>query len=277
MSLILEALRKSEAERRRGQAPGLFVEQRAVATRRRVKTPGWAWALIGVLALVLAAWGWREFGAERPEATVTPDTATDARPAATTEVTRPVHSTDPSLVPSTANPGEPLAPSMPSPPAPAAYDPPAPPASAPRTGAPPVAAAPAPAGTPETTEVASMQADSARPAGGDAIAATDLAAPAAAEPAAPQAPAPSPVTATAPEDERLPRLSELTGDERSNLPPLKLTMHVYADEPAQRFVILDGRRLREGESAASGIGVEAIRRDGLVLSVNGRRVLLARP
>jgi general secretion pathway protein B len=147
----------------------------------------------------------------------------------------------------------------------------------PRTDAPPVAAAPALPRTPETTEVAGTPASSAGPANGDDIAATDLPQPAASEPAAPPAPAPSSVTAAAPEDERLPRLSELTGDERSNLPPLKLTMHVYADEPAQRFVILDGRRLREGESAASGIGVEAIRRDGLVLSVNGRRVLLARP
>ena len=269
MSLILEALRKSEAERRRGQAPGLFVEQLPVATRRRANTPGWAWALIGLLALALAAWGWREFGADRAEATATVDAATDARPAAATETTRPAGSTALSSVPSAGTPGETLAPSMPSPPAPVAYAPPAPPASMPLTDAPPRA--------PETTEAASMQADSAGPASGDAIAATDLPMPSASEPAAAPAPAPSPVTAAAPEDERLPRLSELTGDERSNLPPLKLTMHVYADEPAQRFVILDGRRLREGESLASGIGVEAIRRDGLVLSVNGRRVLLARP
>ena len=147
----------------------------------------------------------------------------------------------------------------------------------PRTGAPPVAAAPSPARATDTRDAAGTRAASAGQANGEAIAATDLPTPATSEPAAPPAHAPSSVTAAAPEDERLPRLSELTGDERGNLPPLKLTMHVYADEPAQRFVILDGRRLREGESLASGIGVEAIRRDGLVLSVNGRRVLLARP
>lgn len=277
MSLILEALRKSEAERRRGQAPGLFVEQMPTATRQTAKTPGWAWALVGLLALVLAAWGWREFGADRADATTTVDAAADALPTATTETTRPAGSADLSSIASATTPGGTLAPSMPSPPAPAADDPPAPPASMPRTGAPPVAAAPARAKTPETTEVTRTQADSAGPASGDALAETDLPTPGASEPAAPPASAPSPVTAAAPDAERLPRLSELTGDERSNLPPLKLTMHVYAEEPAQRFVILDGRRLREGESAASGIGVEAIRRDGLVLSVNGRRVLLARP
>ena len=84
MSLILEALRKSEAERRRGQAPGLFVEQMPTATRQTAKTPGWAWALVGLLALVLAAWGWREFGADRADATTTVDAAADALPTATT-------------------------------------------------------------------------------------------------------------------------------------------------------------------------------------------------
>ena len=39
MSLILEALRRSEAERRRGKAPGLFVEQQALARRRRRQAP----------------------------------------------------------------------------------------------------------------------------------------------------------------------------------------------------------------------------------------------
>ena len=44
MSLILEALRRSEAERQRGKAPGLFVEQQALARRRRRQAPAWALA-----------------------------------------------------------------------------------------------------------------------------------------------------------------------------------------------------------------------------------------
>ena len=54
MSLILEALRKSEDERRRGQAPGLFVEQVRVPVRDRARTPAWAWALMLLLAGVTA-------------------------------------------------------------------------------------------------------------------------------------------------------------------------------------------------------------------------------
>lgn len=54
-------------------------------------------------------------------------------------------------------------------------------------------------------------------------------------------------------------------------------MHVYADEPGQRFVILDGRRHAEGAVVADGLVVQEIRRDGVVLSLNGRALLLPRP
>ena len=54
-------------------------------------------------------------------------------------------------------------------------------------------------------------------------------------------------------------------------------MHVYADEPAQRFVIVDGRRRVEGDVVAEGLVGDRIRRDGGVLSLHGRRLLLPRP
>ncbi|GAB2489177.1 hypothetical protein GCM10027266_01100 [Arenimonas alkanexedens] len=88
-----------------------------------------------------------------------------------------------------------------------------------------------------------------------------------------------PVAAPAapPSAETLPTLASLDAGTRAQLPPLKLSMHVFADEPAQRFVIVDGRRLGEGASPAAGVVLEEIRRDGLVISVNGQRLLLARP
>ena len=75
----------------------------------------------------------------------------------------------------------------------------------------------------------------------------------------------------------LPRLADLPAAERNALPPLKITMHVFADDPAQRFVILDGRRHAEGATPAEGVVIREIRRDGLVLSLRGRDVLLPRP
>ena len=92
------------------------------------------------------------------------------------------------------------------------------------------------------------------------------------EPAKPAEPAP---VAEAPDF--VPSLSSLGAAQRARLPPLKLSMHVFAESPAQRFVILDGQRLGEGASPASGLVVQEIRRDGLVLAVDGQRFLLPRP
>lgn len=64
--------------------------------------------------------------------------------------------------------------------------------------------------------------------------------------------------------------------ERSELPPYKLSMHVWASEPGKRFAIIDGKRVTEG-SMATGSVVEEIRRDGVVLNLRGRRYLLPRP
>ena len=98
----------------------------------------------------------------------------------------------------------------------------------------------------------------------------------------PAAPAPPPGVAVpsdppAAAEPPLPGLATLSAGERAALPPLRLSMHVYSDDPARRFVIVDGKRLTEGATPAPGVVVETIRRDGAVLAVNGRRVLLSRP
>jgi general secretion pathway protein B len=69
------------------------------------------------------------------------------------------------------------------------------------------------------------------------------------------------------------RLSDLSVDERKALPTLKLSMHMWNDDPAQRFVILDGNRLHEGDRIGDAV-VTAITTDGVVLDWNGRRLKL---
>ena len=217
MSLILEALRKSEAERQRGRAPGLFVEQQPARRRGQRAAQRWPWALGALLGALLLAWGWREWTrGTASETAATP--AASAAPAADA-VAAPTERPPPTT---TAAPAAPAA----------------------------RAAAPAP------EPIAAK-----RPAG----------------PPQAAAPAPEATSATAPQEPALPTVASLAAGERAQLPPLKLSMHVYAAEPAQRFVILDGQRLDEGASPAPGLVLEQIRRDGLVLLVNGRRVLLARP
>lgn len=234
MSVILDALRKSEAERQRGRAPGLFVEQVAPPSRRR-RRPAWIFVLPALLAAGIVA-GWflrpQTNGATVAAMPVDAPPANTAMPSPELPVTaaplpaRPVPADSGSLVPPPQ-----LLPPEPPVPAPVST---APAAAAPITSAPPA-------------------------------------------PAAPPAPVPAETAAALPVEPLLPRLADLPAAERATLPPLKLSMHVFADEPAQRFVILDGRRQGEGASPAAGVVIEEIRRDGVVLSANGRRLLLPRP
>lgn len=61
MSLILEALRKSEAERRRGQVPGLHAELPPPHATRAVAFPAWAWWLLACTLVLAAGWLVRGF------------------------------------------------------------------------------------------------------------------------------------------------------------------------------------------------------------------------
>jgi len=85
-------------------------------------------------------------------------------------------------------------------------------------------------------------------------------------------PAPAPV-----DEPALSPLADLSVDERNGLPALKVSMHVYADDPTQRFMIVDGQRVGEGARMAGGVVLVHIRRDGAEIDVRGRRLLLPKP
>ena len=72
------------------------------------------------------------------------------------------------------------------------------------------------------------------------------------------------------------QLSDLSAEERKALPPLKLSMHMWNDDPARRFIILDGNRLGEGDRVGNAV-ITAITSDGAVIDWNGRRIRLAMP
>ncbi|KAA9131847.1 hypothetical protein F3N42_06620 [Marinihelvus fidelis] len=67
---------------------------------------------------------------------------------------------------------------------------------------------------------------------------------------------------------------ELPGSVRNGLPPLAVTVMVYSDEPANRFALVDGRRLGEGDDAGSGVMLVRIRRDGVVFRKGAYRFLV---
>lgn len=246
MSLILDALRKSEAERQRGKSPGLFATTPGVQreTFPRMKL----WPVLVFLAFLLASawviWRGEAQRAQSGQAAIatTPSEGTgrevlDAPPLTDKQAdgaARPVQG------PASTAPGSST---------PSAIDATRPPAvqspAAPRV----VAAQPA--------------------------AATML-------PAAPPIPIP-PSSATAPDAvhdappaESLPTVAVLDAGTRASLPPLKLSMHVFGQDPAKRFAIIDGKRVGAGSMLGNGV-VEEIRRDGVVISINGQRLLVPKP
>lgn len=218
MSLILEALKKSEAERRRGQSPDLFGATLGTPPPRREIPRVWPLLLLGLILLASAWMIWS--GGSRGEPVPPPDA--------------------------------PVADGAPQPPADVV-----PPARV-------VAAAPA--APPRPASGSSDDKPVAKPAPLDPPQLS-----AEFEPAPSTNPEPA-----APPEEALPTLAALDAGSRAALPPLKLSMHVYAEEPGKRFAIIDGQRIGEGALLAGGV-VEAIRRDGVVININGRRLLLPKP
>lgn len=87
----------------------------------------------------------------------------------------------------------------------------------------------------------------------------------------------APVGRTAdPPDEVLPSISELNLSGVDALPELHLDVHVYATNPADRFVYINMHKYREGSQLQEGPILERIRRDGVVLNSQGIRFLLPR-
>lgn len=75
--------------------------------------------------------------------------------------------------------------------------------------------------------------------------------------------------------QRIPLIDELSPLQRQGLPPLSLDVHVYAEQPARRFILLNLQTLREGD-ALDDIRVESITQAGVILSHQGLRFRLQR-
>ena len=82
------------------------------------------------------------------------------------------------------------------------------------------------------------------------------------------APMPAPLP---PAEARIPRLAELPEGLRRELPRLAVSGSVYSDDPAGRFVIINGDVAREGAVLAPQLVLEQIQPRELVLSYKGQR------
>ena len=61
---------------------------------------------------------------------------------------------------------------------------------------------------------------------------------------------------------------------RDGLPEMRITVLVYAEAPEDRFVLINGQRLLEKEELVSGVILDEIRRDGAVFRYRNYRFLV---
>jgi len=226
MSFILDALKKSEAERQRQAGPALL-EMRVVPPARRL--PGWAIAVGLVLLAGVGVLGWLALRASPAPA---PLAAGASAPAPTARAPA-------GTLPLAAAPG-------------AAAAVPAADANAPAQA--PIAAA-APAQPARTIDAADADPASDNPA--------DNAPAVAADPRA---------AAADRSGTKLRNYAELSG----SVPELRLDLHVYSPDPADRYAFINMHKVREGDVTPEGAEVRQITRDGVVLEYRGSEFLLGR-
>ena len=75
---------------------------------------------------------------------------------------------------------------------------------------------------------------------------------------------------------QVPTLDSLGGAASLNLPEIRLDLHVYSDNKAQRFVFINSKKYTEGQTLSEGPVVEQINDGGVLLSYRGQSFLLAK-
>ena len=84
---------------------------------------------------------------------------------------------------------------------------------------------------------------------------------------------PEPVQAVAPQltpADYIVEFSELPDPVQKAIPALTFSFHVYSDNPARRTIIINKRRVREGDNISAGLLLEAITEQGVVLQWQGQ-------
>ena len=271
MSLILEALKKSERQRQIGSAPTLATPP--MSRKRKRSLLPW---LVGAIAIAAVA-GWWLSRENSPES-VPPADVQNAAPASTpmAATAKKLDAPMTTVAPPPVDNVEPTAPT--SPPvvstekqiaeAAAAIAAAAPPASKP-----PATPPPAPAPSVPSKPLPGVVEPAASPAAGTVPVAPIVTAPATSAPpiaAPPVAALPPSATAS------LPLLWELPYEKRKDIPALVMSLQVYAADPAQRFAIINDERHVEGDVLGEGLKLQEITPDGLIVEYRGERFLFPR-
>lgn len=232
MSYILDALRKSETERRQGRVPDLGQQVQMIHKPKKKPIPMLVWVLATALVLnaVILAWVFW------PRVDVT---AASVSPAASSE--------------------EAVAPALQA--APPAPEPSVQPSSS-----------PAPITTVPDNTLANAVEIPVPGAAEPLAEETERERPTVIVPSTRKSGAINPSSAadSEPAAARTPHLVELPLSFQKKVPDLIFNSHIYASEPSSRRVMINDNYLRPGESF-SGITVERITEEGVELSMDGRR------
>jgi general secretion pathway protein B len=250
MSFILDALKKSESDRQRQASPALF-EVKVAAPRR--KFPLWAAGLAVLLGVNVVVLAWVLL--RQPEAAVAPAPAI-----ATPNVAAPMAS---NAAANGAPPGMVTVPAT---------------VTLPTTVNIPIDSAPTVSVNPRAQEPGIVGSGSRPPLAEEPLLQGH-------EPAVPPdydsrdyrpaiTPAQAGAIAAARRNGELPTRDEVLAQGNS-LPDMRLDLHVYAANPAERFVFINMRKLREGESLPEGVRVDEITPNGVELSYRGKQFALA--
>ncbi|MBK6350847.1 MAG: general secretion pathway protein GspB [Proteobacteria bacterium] len=264
MSFILDALRKSEHARQRQTGPGLA---EAPIAPTRPKANVWATAAIALLVVNLLAVGILLLRrAQKQDAAVPTPTAPVANTAS--------GPANPTLVTPPPTAGTPV--TQGAAPARAPMDEPAGPG-----GRNPLADEVGEA--PDAIEASSRSAAAAVPAGPRAVVKNGgvqrggsvVYAPVPEASDLPYSPPPEQpaVQQAAPQAATLPDADEVAA--RGGVAALHLDLHVYVTQPQQRFIFVNSRKYKEGDTLAEGPLVEEITPDGAVLNFRGSRFKLS--
>jgi general secretion pathway protein B len=261
MSFILDALRKAERERNLGRPPGTSDLAQAASpvasppsNKRRVRL---TLAILLLALLVAAAIGWWSHSA-KPARVETPAAATPAPVAVATTAESP----------------------MPAPPlvvVPAAPEAPVPPRAA--NPAPDVVQDSSLATLDELADADSADEDFgeeeiAEPAEGGAAAAAEKPKPTPPPPSVEPSAAPAEETAAvaAPPGTRL--LRDMPSDFRASFPVIAFQVHVYKDDPAKRWIMINDKRYAEGGALEQGPRIVEILSNGVVFEHRGEKVMV---
>ncbi|MGR9073807.1 MAG: general secretion pathway protein GspB [Gammaproteobacteria bacterium] len=273
MSYILNALRKSEQERKSAQAEHLengILDKPEPLTRR---SPAPVWILVSLNVVLLGYFAWLHFG-DRPAGAPEHKTTAEIKPQKAPDAAPPSRQSGPKTVTVQTPPAEPIIPK-----ARPETESPVPSISElveKRRTAPSEKRVKTPPAAVETTaepaadETAQAEPDVLEPAETP----TD-------EPTGPETPvavrtAPPPA-AVKPAQPAVALLRELPYDFRRGVPKLNINVFVYDDDPAQRFVIVDMAKYTSGQTLANGMTLMDIQQNGLVLRFKGRTFLFPRP